>query len=141
MRLTDQTKSGNVDDVNNYRPVSILPILSKIFERIVYNRVYSFLEKNNLLNHSQYRFRKGNSTIQAVLDQIEFVYKNIDAGNVVISFSIDFSKAFDCIDHDILLKELDHYGKRGIPKRWFQSYLSDRKQYVSVNNTSSSILP
>ena len=140
-RVIPLYKSGNVDDVNNYRPVSILPILSKIFERVVYNRVYSFLEKYNLLNRSQYGFRKGKSTIQAVLDQLEFVYKNIDSGNVVISFFIDFSKAFDCIDHDILLKKLDHYGIRGIPKSWFQSYLSDRKQYVSVNNTSSSILP
>ena len=108
-RVIPLYKSGNVDDVNNYRPVSILPILSKIFERIVYNRVYSFLEKYNLLNHSQYGFRKGKSTIQAVLDQLEFVYKNIDSGNVVISFFIDFSKAFDCIDHDISSKTLDYY--------------------------------
>ena len=140
-RVIPLHKSGSEDDVNNYRPVSILPILSKLFERIVYNRVYSFLEKYNLLNHSQYGFRKGKSTIQAVMDQLEYVYRNIDSGNVVVSFFIDFSKAFDCIDHDILLKKLDHHGIRGIPKRWFQSYLSDRKQYVSVNNTSSSILP
>ena len=129
------------NDVNNYRPVFILPILSKMFERIVYSRVYSFLEKYNLLNHSQYGFRKGKSTIQALLDQIKFVYKNIDSGNVVISFFIDFSKAFDCIDHDILLQKLDHYGIIAIPKRWFQLYLSNRKQYVSINNASSSILP
>ena len=80
-----------------------------IFERIVYSRVYTFLEKCNLLNRSQYEFRKGKSTFQAVLDQLEFVYQNIDSGNVVVSFFIDFSKTFDCIDHDILSKTLHHY--------------------------------
>ena len=97
-------KTGNEHNVNNYHPVSILPIIGKMSERIVYNRVYSFLVKYKLLKRSQYGFREGKSTIQAVLDKLEFVYRNIDSGKEVVSFYIDFSKAFDCIDHDILLR-------------------------------------
>ena len=127
--------------MNNYRPISILPILGKIFERIVYIQLYYFLEKFKLLHHNQYGFRKNRSTIQAIMDQLEFVYNNLDQGFAVISIFMDFSKAFDCLDHQILLKKLNHYGFRGIINEWFKSYLSERTQFVSVNGTDSNVLP
>ena len=140
-RVIPLHKGDSRENVNNYRPISILSTLSKIFERVVYNQLYSFLEKFNLLNPNQFGFRKSRSTVQAVLDQLSFVYNNLDESNTVISIFMDFSKAFDCLDHTLLLKKLYHFGIRGIPFQWFQSYLSNRNQYVSVNNNCSSTKP
>ena len=75
------------------------------------------------------------------MDQLDFVYNNLDQGNAVISIFMDFSKAFDCLDHELLLKKLHHYGIRGITYQWFKSYLSNRIQFVSANGTDSSALP
>ena len=138
-RVLPLHKGGSKNELNNFRPISILPIFSKIFERVVHNQLYSFLEKFKLLNTNQFGFRKNKSTVQAILDQLEFVYNNLDQSNTVISIFMDFSKAFDCIDHTILLKKLYYYGIRGVPYQWFGSYLSDRKQYVSVNDTLSDV--
>ena len=140
-RVIPLHKGDSRDDVNNYRPISILSTFSKIFERVVYNQLYSFLDKYNLFNPNQFGFRKSKSTVQAVLDQLSFVYNNLDQSNTVISIFMDFSKAFDCLDHRLLLKKLYHFGIRGIPFQWFQSYLSNRNQYVSVNNNRSSTQP
>ena len=140
-RVIPLHKGDRKDDVNNYRPISILPILGKIFERIVYNQLYYFLEKYNLLHCNQFGFRKNRSTIDAVMDQLDFVYNNLDQGNAVISIFMDFSKAFDCLDHVLLLKKLFHYGVRGITNLWFKSYLSNRSQFVFVNDINSSTLP
>ena len=137
-RVIPLHKGGSKSDINNYRPISILPIFSKIFERIVYNQLYGFLEKYKILSECQYGFRKKRSTTQAVLNQLEFIYSNLDQNKTVISFFMDLSKAFDCIDHDILLKKLYFYGIRGLPHSWFKSYLSNRKQYVNANNVNSS---
>ena len=130
-------KSGPEIEINNYRPVSILPILSKIFERVVHNQLYGFLEKFKILSDCQFGFRKKRSTIQAVMNNLKFVYDNLDAGRVVVSFFMDFSKAFDCLDHRLLLGKLWHYGVRGIPYYWFKSYLENRRQYVSIGNVVS----
>ena len=101
--------------------------------------MYSFFEKYDILNPSQYGFRKNKSTTQAVLNQLEFIYNNLDQNKTVISIFMDFSKAFDCIDHTILLKKLYFYGIRGTPYDWFASYLSNRQQFVNVNDTNSSV--
>ena len=138
-RVIPLHKGGSSENVNNFRPISILPLLSKIFERTAYNQLYNFLEKYNILTPYQYGFRKNRSTIQAVLNQLEFIYKNLDQKKTVISIFMDFSKAFDSIDHEILLKKLYFYGVRGIPHDWFSSYLSNRKQFVNVNDTNSSV--
>ena len=140
-RVVPLHKSDEKNNVNNYRPISILHILGKIFERAVYNQLEYFLDKFNLLHPSQFGFRKNRSTIQAIVDQLEFVYHNLDVGNAVISVFLDFSKAFDCLDHEILLKKLNHYGIRGVTNRWFRSYLSNRNQCVTSNNATSSFLP
>ena len=140
-RVIPLHKDKSKNDVNNYRPISCLPLLSKIFERIVHNQLYSFLEKYNLISPDQYGFRKKRSTTDAIMDQLDFIYKNLDNGDIVISIFMDYSKAFDCLDHIILSNKLDANGIRGIAKQWFISYLSNRLQYVSVNNTNSSLSP
>ena len=137
-RVIPLHKGGAVTDINNYRPISILPQLSKIFERIVHSQLYNFLEKYKILSPYQFGFRKNKSTTQAVLNQLEFIYQNLDQSKTVISIFMDFSKAFDCIDHEILLNKMNFYGIRGIPYNWFASYLSDRKQFVNVNDNNSS---
>ena len=140
-RVVALYKGGSKDDINNYRPVSILPILSKIFERAVHTQLYSFLEKYDILSDCQSGFRRKKSTIQAVMNNLKYVYNNMDAGRVVVSFFMDFSKAFDCLDHELLLKKLFHYGVRGTPLKWFKSYLELRQQFVSVGNVESSLAP
>ena len=140
-RVIPLYKGGDKSTTGNYRPISVLPILSKVFERVVFNQLYNFLEKYSLLNCSQYGFRAKMSTSLAVMDQLKYVYENLDSGATVISLFLDFSKAFDCIDHNILLGKLYRYGVRGITLDWFKSYLSNRNQYVSVNNTNSQIKP
>ena len=87
----------------------------------------------------QYGFRKKKSTTEAVMDQMRYIYDNLDDGNTVVSLFLDFSKAFDCIDHKLLLHKLFLCGVRGIALDWFRSYLSSRQQYVSTNNFDSSV--
>ena len=132
-------KSGDKSNVTNYRPISILPVFSKIFERIIYNQLYKFLEKFNILHDNQYGFRKQRSTSQAILDYMQSIYEGLDGGDLVVSIFLDFSKVFDSIDHKILLKKLYSNGVRGVALAWFKSYLENRKQYVNVNEIESEI--
>ena len=123
----------------NYRPVSVLCVVSKIFEKIMYNRVTTFLEMFKILHGNQYRFRKKSSTNVALLTFIDKVIQAIENGEYVIGVFLDFSKAFDTVDHKILLDKLDHYGIRGISAlSWFRSYSSHRFQYVTYNGSQSS---
>ncbi|CAG4983697.1 unnamed protein product [Colias eurytheme] len=130
-------KSEDKKDVTNYRPVSLLPTLSKVLERLVNYRLTSFLEKNKLLTNSQYGFRKGKSTEEAILRLTTLVYEYLDKGDKVIGVFLDFKKAFDTISIPILLSKLESLGVRGHVHQWFQSYLSCREQYVRVKNDIS----
>ncbi len=130
-------KKDNPELFGNYRPVSVLPCLSKILERIVHNRVYDFLCKNNILFKKQYGFRTDHSTYMAVLDFVSTITKAIDDNMYTMSIFMDLSKAFDTIDHGILLQKLYHYGFRGVSNDWFCNYLSNRKQFVVYNSTKS----
>jgi len=132
-------KKENPDAFGNYRPVSVLPCLSKILERIVYNRSYDFLCKNNILYDKQYGFRTNHSTYLAVLNFVNDISKAFDEDMHTIGIFMDLSKAFDTIDHNILLSKLYHYGFRGVSYDWFVSYLSNRKQYVFYNSAISSL--
>ena len=133
--------SGSTAVMKNYRPVSLLPVFSKILERIVYNRLFHYLIKHSILHPSQYGFQKHLSTEQAILELQDRLLDILNNKECCIGIFMDLSKAFDTLDHRILLKKLSHYGIRGIALDWFQNYLSDRCQYVSINGTSSEQLP
>ena len=131
-------KSGDKEIVGNYRPISILPTFSKILERTIYNQLLSYFDRYELFSDSQFGFRRKKSTAQAILDNVQFIYDNLDRGDLVASFFLDFQKAFDCVSHNILLSKLSTYGIRGITLEWFRSFLTNRKQFTSINNVDSS---
>ena len=131
-------KKGSPCDVCNYRPISILPILSKIVESIINKQLLNYLEKNDILLHSQYGFRKKHSTKLALSDLVSYIAENLDKGCITFGIFIDLRKAFDTLNHSILIQKLNHYGIRGLPLQWFKSYLSSRQQTVSVGNYCSS---
>ena len=133
-------KGGSKIDVQNYRPISLLSAFSKIFEKIMYTRLYDFLSHNNILIDNQFGFRKGRSCEHALLTAHNEILTSLNKKQTSMLLLIDFSKAFDMVDHEILLSKLKHYGIRGIAHAWIKSYLSDRKQYVALNNKKSSIL-
>src|ERR1700733_14829777 len=136
--ITPIFKQGSKDEITNYRPISILPYFSKLLEKIVYSRLYNFIEKMNILYPLQHGFRTGHSTIMSLLDIHNQITKAIDTKKYSIGIFLDLSKAFDTVDHGILLKKLENYGIRGIPLLWFRSYLSSRQQQVKCNQALSS---
>ena len=105
----------------------------------MHNRIYEFLEKYKLVYPLQFGFRQHYSTSYALLNLTESIMKALDECNFACGISFDLEKAFDTVDHNILLKKLDYYGVRGISNKWFESYLSDRKQFVSINGFNSDI--
>ena len=131
-------KAEEPSHFNNYRPVSLLCILSKVFEKIMYNRVSDFINKLEILYKFQFGFRKKHSTYLAHLILMDKITKSLDNGDKVIGIYLDFSKAFDTVNHDILLQKLYYYGIRGNAYEWFKSYLTDRVQYVTYNGVQSS---
>ena len=133
-------KGGSSQDINNYRPISLLSIFDKIMEKMIHNKLYNFLEEHNILYHNQHGFRKNNSTIHALMQITERIKTSIDSGKFGCGIFIDLRKAFDTVNHSILLTKLEHYGIRGSMLKWFQSYLSGRKQFVSFNGVSSELL-
>ena len=132
-------KSGADDNFSNYRPVSLLPQLSKILEKLFNNRMEKFIEKYHLMHASQYGFRTNTSTSMAILEFLEEVTSSLDKKKTTIGVFIDLKKTFDTIDHTLLLKKLHCYGIRGLVNTWIKSYLTERKQYVNVDNCSSDI--
>ena len=133
-------KSGDKTDINNYRPISLLPVIAKVFERLLYNRVQSFIEKHNILSTTQYGFRSKFSPEHAVVDIVSSCYDSINDGQFTGLIMLDLKKAFDSVTHYILLQKLEHYGIRGKAFNLFSSYLSNRQQYVSLQGINSSTL-
>ena len=125
---------------SNYRPVSLLCSLSKVIEKIMYNRVISFLNENDVLFKYQFGFRKSHSTYLALTVLMDKLIKSLENGNYVVGVFLDFTKAFDTVDHKILLAKLCHYGIRGSALDWFSSYLTNRKQFVTYNNERSELM-
>ena len=123
--------------LENYRPISVLPYFSKIFEKIIASYVFEFLETNNILYAKQFGFRKNHSTNHAIITLVERVSRALDTGKYVVGIFLDLKKAFDTVDHTILLRKLKYYGIRDNIYSWFESYLKDRSQYVEYNNTKS----
>ena len=130
-------KKGNAEEVGNYRPISLLTSFSKILEKLIYKRTMTFLTEFNILSGTQFGFRQKHSTTHAFLKFLDKVAHSIDNKLHTIGIFLDFSKAFDTINHKILLQKLSHYGIRGKALEWFDNYLTDRKQYVSINSQDS----
>ena len=121
----------------NYRPISLLSIYNRIFEKLMYSRVTKFVKDCNILYDQQYGFRSKHSTQHAVLEMVNTILQNMDNGKFSCGVFIDLKKAFDTVNHEILLAKLENYGIRGVINSWFRSYLTDRKQTTEVNNVVS----
>ena len=132
-------KGGSRAEVSNYRPISLLSCFSKIFEKIMQARLLEHLKSEKILFDSQYGFRAGHSCEHAILEAQYHIQKALERKQVTALLLLDYSKAFDMVDSSILLRKLEHYGVRGIALSWFRSYLTDREQYVNVNNCNSTL--
>ena len=123
-------KKGDKENIENYRPISIFPVFSKMLECIMYNRLYEYFMKNNPFHENQFGFQINNSTEHAILQFTRDIAQNFDNGSFTLGVSIDLSQAFDTVDHQILLKKLKHYGVNEKTLAWLRSYLFQRKQYI-----------
>ena len=133
-------KKGNPELPSNYRPISLLPIFSKLFEKVMYKRLHRFLEIHKVLYSLQFGFQENHSIDHALVSLTEAVRSTLDNKRLGCGIFIDLQKVFDTVNHRILHSKLEHYGIRGCALEWFRSYLSDRKQYVSVNGSNSNLL-
>ena len=131
-------KTGGKDNVNNYRPISILPTLSKIIEKWIEKKLTFYLDEHTLLHKNQSGFRKKHSTESALIFMTDTWLKAINEGKLVGCAMIDFRKAFDLVDHDLLLRKLRIYKFSETSLSWFKSYLDNRTQQVVINNSNSS---
>ena len=130
-------KKDNEMLCENYRPISLLPIFSKIFEKAIYTRMYEFLTKNDLLYNRQFGFRSNHSTSHALTSLTEGIKSDIDKGLLTAGIFIDLQKAFDTVNHKILGEKLIHYGFRGLSHKLLVSFLENRKQFVSIKGFDS----
>ena len=134
-------KKGSKLSTANYRPISLLSNINKIIEKLVFNRVLSFLNRNNVIYEKQFGFRPKHSTNHALINIVDTISNAIDSGKLAAGVFVDFQKAFDTVDHNILISKLEHYGIRGKFNDWFKSYLTNRKQCVSILGYESSYQP
>ena len=130
-------KGKERDEIINYRPISLLITISKVIEKLIYQRTISFIEKNNILYNSQYGFRSKRSCEHAIQELIGNVLESKNAKQHSCAMFLDLSKAFDTLDHKILLYKLEKYGIRGTCNNWFRSYLSDRKLQCKINTVEN----
>jgi len=133
-------KKDDIHKIDNYRPISILPALSKIFEKAMLIQLHSHFDAQNLYFDNQYGFRQGHSTEYAVVENIDRVIENLENRKLPVNIFLDLSKAFDTLDHDILTSKLHNYGIRGDALNLCKSYLEDRTQQVEYNNELSQSL-
>ena len=133
-------KSGDDTLFTNYRPISLLPSTSKVVERVIFNQLYAYFETNGLFYGSQYGFRKRHSTEFAASELVDKLLNMMDKGQVPLGIFLDLSKAFDTLDHNILIKKLEFYGVSDGPGKLLESYLSNRKQFVVFDDINSQVL-
>ena len=137
-RVVPLFKAEDPSLFTNYRPVSILPSLSKFLERIIYNRILDYLTNLHILCDNQFGFRKNHSTTLALIDLHDKISSALDNSELAVGVFLDLSKAFDTVDHSILFDKLEHYGIRGLSLKWVKSYFSNRLQFVEYNGHVSS---
>ena len=137
-KVTPLFKSGNKEECNNYRPISVLPLLSKILEKHVFLHFYKYLQHHRLLTDSQFGFHRNQSCQTALITLTEKIYEALEAGNYFGLVQLDLSKAFDLVNHSLLLQKLKLYNCSSAYTFWFESYLSNRFQSVSIEKTVSS---
>jgi hypothetical protein len=125
---------------NNYRLISLLSIFNKLLEKLVFNRISCFIVKHTILYNKQFSFRAKHSTLHAILSITDQIQTAVENGYYLCGIFLDLSKAFDTVNHFILFQKLEHYGFRGIVYDWFESYLYNRKQFVSIGGVSSGLL-
>jgi hypothetical protein len=133
-------KRGNTRNINNHRPIALLSVFSKLLEKLVYDGVVIFMEKNGIINEAQHGFRANRSIETALLDFINNVQSAIDNKMNPVGIFLDLSKAYDVLDHKILLDKLNTYGIRGITNKWMESYLTSRKQFVELKCSKRGIV-
>lgn len=138
-QVTAIHKKGSIYHCNNYRPISLLPCISKVFEKLVFDQVYTYLTNNNILSPAQSGFRPGDSTVRQLTSICHKIYQTLDNGDEVLSVFLDFKKAFDKVWHKGLIFKLEKVGIRGNLHLWFSSYLHDRKQFVVIKGSKSSL--
>ena len=132
MKITRKTpiyKGGDKENTVNYRPISVLPCFSKILKRIMYNRLYLYLNENNLLYNKQFGFKQGHSTDHAIVQLTDRIHEMFNKNIFILGVFIDLSKAFDIVNHKILLKKVSHYEIKNKNLDWFTCYLSNKKQF------------
>ena len=138
-RVVPVYKIGAKDDMNNYRPISILTCFSKIIQKILYAQLYKFLKKHNVIYENQYGFQSNVSAVHAMLDLVTSGYDNINESCYTALSFIDLRKAFDTVSHAPFLKKLSNYGIRGVAYDLIHSYLHNRQQFVSNNQSKSDL--
>ena len=136
-RVIPILKKSDKSNPTNYRPISMLSIFDKLLEKIIYKRIYNFLLKNNVLYKHQFGFQTGHSTTLSLIEIVDEIYKNLDDNNYAMGLFLDLQKAFDTVNHSILLDKISYYGIRGVAHDWFTSYLTHRKQFVGIGGISS----
>lgn len=139
-KVTALFKGGNETEIDNYRPISVLPVINKVFEKLIHTQLTNFLELHNILSSQQFGFRKKHSTSHAVNFLHEKLIENLEKGEMSAVLFIDLKAAFDTIDFDILLKKLEHYGIRNNVLELLKSYLSNRRQFIEHSDLKSEIL-
>ena len=127
--------------VSNYRPISLLSNLNKILEKIAHDKIYKFLEDFQCIYSLQFGFRKKHSTSHALIDITETTRQALDNKKFACGIFVDLQKAFETVNHDILIAKLEHYGIRGTANNWFASYLKNRSKFVSILGFDSATKP
>ena len=139
-KVTPVYKKCDKKLINNYRPISVLPVISKDFETVIFDQLTEYFTNNNLFSSQQYGFRKNASTELAALELIDRLLTQLKAFKIPVNFYMDLSKAFDSLSHDILLNKLTYYRVKNSAHDLLRSYLSNCKQYVQIDDISSSLI-
>ena len=138
-RVTPIYKDGDRTEKSNYRPISVLPVISRLFEKLVFDQLYQYMKENGMFSGDQSGFLRLFSTVTCLLKNTDDWYNGLDLGRFVGLVFIDLKKAFDTVDHEILCQKLAHYGIHHRELSWFKSYLSGRKQFCRINGVDSEI--